>query len=115
MTAPAQTAPATGAKTKWKLDPTHTMVEFSAKHLMITTVKGRIADVEGNHQYRREKPRRILRSRRLSRRRASIPAPTNGTSIFARAIFCMPSNIPRSNSGAPASKEIGRSSSSPAI
>jgi polyisoprenoid-binding protein YceI len=35
------------AKTVWKLDPTHTLVEFSAKHLMITTVKGRITDIEG--------------------------------------------------------------------
>ena len=41
-----QTAPA-GAKTVWKLDPAHTLVEFSAKHLMISTVKGRITDVEG--------------------------------------------------------------------
>jgi polyisoprenoid-binding protein YceI len=47
MTATVETAPVTGAKTQWKLDPTHTLVEFSAKHLMITTVKGRIADVEG--------------------------------------------------------------------
>jgi polyisoprenoid-binding protein YceI len=48
MTASVQTAPATGAKTQWKLDPTHTTVEFSAKHLMITTVKGRITDVDGS-------------------------------------------------------------------
>jgi polyisoprenoid-binding protein YceI len=47
MTASATVAPATGARTAWKLDPTHTLVEFSAKHLMITTVKGRIADVTG--------------------------------------------------------------------
>jgi len=47
MTAAVQTAPETGAKTTWKLDPTHTIVEFSAKHLMITTVKGRITDIEG--------------------------------------------------------------------
>ncbi|HJQ11257.1 MAG TPA: YceI family protein [Gemmatimonadaceae bacterium] len=45
MTA-VQSAP-TGAKTVWKLDPAHTLVEFSAKHLMISTVKGRIAGVEG--------------------------------------------------------------------
>ena len=45
MTA-VQTAPS-GAKTVWKLDPAHTLVEFSAKHLMISTVKGRIAGVEG--------------------------------------------------------------------
>jgi|SRR5689334_2040697 polyisoprenoid-binding protein YceI len=45
MTA-VQTAP-TGAKTVWQLDPAHTLVEFSAKHLMISTVKGRISGVEG--------------------------------------------------------------------
>jgi polyisoprenoid-binding protein YceI len=45
MTA-VQTAP-TGAKTEWKLDPAHTHVEFSAKHLMISTVRGRITDLEG--------------------------------------------------------------------
>jgi polyisoprenoid-binding protein YceI len=47
MTATVQTTPAAGTKTAWKLDPAHSIVEFSAKHLMITTVKGRIADVEG--------------------------------------------------------------------
>ncbi len=46
MTATVQAAPA-GVKTGWKLDPTHSTVEFSAKHLMISTVKGRIADIEG--------------------------------------------------------------------
>src|SRR5882762_7645670 len=48
MTATVQAAPTAGTKTQWKLDPNHTLVEFSAKHLMITTVKGRIADVEGS-------------------------------------------------------------------
>jgi len=47
MTATVQTAPEAGTKTAWKLDPAHTVVEFSAKHLMITTVKGRITDIEG--------------------------------------------------------------------
>jgi polyisoprenoid-binding protein YceI len=46
MTA-TQTAPETGTKTTWKIDPSHTIVEFSAKHLMISTVKGRFTDVEG--------------------------------------------------------------------
>jgi len=46
MTA-TQTAPETGTKTTWKIDPSHTIVEFSAKHLMISTVKGRITDIEG--------------------------------------------------------------------
>lgn len=47
MSATAVAAPKSGARTAWKLDPAHTLVEFSAKHMMITTVKGRIADVEG--------------------------------------------------------------------
>jgi polyisoprenoid-binding protein YceI len=48
MTASLETAPAVGTRTQWKLDPSHTIVEFSAKHLMITTVKGRITDIEGS-------------------------------------------------------------------
>src|SRR6185503_12166878 len=47
MTATIEAAPGAATKTTWKLDPSHTLVEFSAKHLMITTVKGRITDVEG--------------------------------------------------------------------
>ena len=48
MTASVETAPAAGTRTEWRLDPTHTHVEFSAKHLMISTVKGRITDVAGS-------------------------------------------------------------------
>jgi polyisoprenoid-binding protein YceI len=33
--------------TIWALDPAHTLVEFSAKHMMITTVKGRFTEVKG--------------------------------------------------------------------
>jgi polyisoprenoid-binding protein YceI len=40
------TAP-TGTRTTWKLDPSHTTIEFVAKHMMITTVKGRFTEVEG--------------------------------------------------------------------
>lgn len=40
-------ADGTQTRTAWKLDPSHTSVEFSAKHMMITTVRGRFADVEG--------------------------------------------------------------------
>jgi polyisoprenoid-binding protein YceI len=47
MATATKEAPVAGARTAWKLDPSHTLVEFSAKHLMITTVKGRITDVEG--------------------------------------------------------------------
>lgn len=33
--------------TTWTIDPTHSTVEFSVKHMMFTTVKGRFGDVTG--------------------------------------------------------------------
>lgn len=33
--------------TTWKIDPAHTSVEFSVKHMMFTTVRGRFRDVQG--------------------------------------------------------------------
>jgi polyisoprenoid-binding protein YceI len=40
-------ATTTTARTTWAIDPAHTSVEFSVRHLMITTVKGRFTDVKG--------------------------------------------------------------------
>lgn len=37
----------TPATTRWAIDPAHSNVEFSVRHLMIATVKGRFADVQG--------------------------------------------------------------------
>ena len=31
----------------WKIDPSHSLIEFAARHMMLTTVKGRMADVQG--------------------------------------------------------------------
>ena len=33
--------------TTWKLDSAHTQISFSAKHMMVTTVRGRFHDVDG--------------------------------------------------------------------
>jgi polyisoprenoid-binding protein YceI len=57
MTATVEKAPAAGTRTTWKLDPSHTAVEFSAKHLMISTVKGRITDIEGTIYTDEKNPR----------------------------------------------------------
>ena len=46
MTATA-TLPTSAPTTTWTIDPTHTNVEFAVRHLMIATVKGRFADVQG--------------------------------------------------------------------
>ena len=40
------TSPAASPRT-WKIDPTHSQVEFAAKHMMITTVKGSVPDLDG--------------------------------------------------------------------
>lgn len=33
--------------TTWRIDPSHTSVEFAVKHMVITTVKGRFSQVDG--------------------------------------------------------------------
>jgi polyisoprenoid-binding protein YceI len=40
------TTPAT-TQTTWRIDPVHSHIEFSVRHLMITTVKGRFTGVDG--------------------------------------------------------------------
>src|SRR5687768_7713192 len=47
---------ATGQKTTWKFDTAHSHVGFSVRHMMITTVKGRFAGVEGEIQLDEENP-----------------------------------------------------------
>jgi polyisoprenoid-binding protein YceI len=37
----------TGTTTRWALDPSHTTIEFSVKHMMFTTVKGHFAKAQG--------------------------------------------------------------------
>jgi polyisoprenoid-binding protein YceI len=39
--------PAAASRTTWTIDPVHSSVEFAVRHLMITTVKGRFAEVSG--------------------------------------------------------------------
>lgn len=37
----------TSAITTWKVDPSHSLVEFSVRHMMFATVKGRFGGVDG--------------------------------------------------------------------
>ena len=37
----------TATRSTWAIDPAHTTVEFAVKHLMISTVRGRFADLSG--------------------------------------------------------------------
>ncbi|HSH46833.1 MAG TPA: YceI family protein, partial [Longimicrobiales bacterium] len=41
---------------KWVLEPTHTQVEFSTKHMMFTTVRGLFSEASGTILVDRENP-----------------------------------------------------------
>jgi polyisoprenoid-binding protein YceI len=44
------------ATTTWNIDPAHTDIQFSAKHMMVTTVRGKFADVSGSITLDEETP-----------------------------------------------------------
>lgn len=48
----------TETRSSWQFDPAHTLVEFSAKHMMITTVKGHFKKVLGTLVYDGANPSR---------------------------------------------------------
>ena len=50
------TTPTNSATTTWQIDPVHSDVGFSVRHLMISTVKGRFTDVQGTLQYNETDP-----------------------------------------------------------
>ncbi len=51
------TSPATTTST-WTIDGAHSVVEFAAKHMMVSTVKGRFRGVEGTLNIDDEQPER---------------------------------------------------------
>ncbi len=44
------------ALSTWKIDPSHTAVEFAVKHMMISTVRGRFADYDATVTIDESKP-----------------------------------------------------------
>jgi len=46
----------TQTQTTWKIDTTHSSVEFAVKHMMIATVKGRFTDVSGTIEFDEQDP-----------------------------------------------------------
>lgn len=53
---PAQVPRGYRAMSSWKIDPSHTDVAFSAKHLMVTTVRGKFDTVEGELELDEQDP-----------------------------------------------------------
>jgi polyisoprenoid-binding protein YceI len=45
-----------GGVTTWQLDPTHSAVEFSVKHMMMTTVRGRFKELQATLRGDRDHP-----------------------------------------------------------
>jgi polyisoprenoid-binding protein YceI len=45
-------------RTTWQIDPAHTSVEFAVKHMMFTTVRGRVKDVKGTIEADEQNPDR---------------------------------------------------------
>lgn len=50
------TSSAIQTRTVWQIDPGHSLVEFSAKHMMFATVKGRFQSVKGEVVWDEENP-----------------------------------------------------------
>jgi polyisoprenoid-binding protein YceI len=48
------------AASSWQIDPAHSHIEFAVRHLMISTVKGRFADVRGTVWLDESDPSAIL-------------------------------------------------------
>ncbi len=71
---------------EWQLDPVHTSVEFVARHLMVSKVRGRFTNVQ-RHDPRRRGPGRVVgggRHRRCQRRERRREA--RRTLAFARLL-----------------------------
>jgi len=52
----ASSSAATASTTTWQLDSTHSSVEFSVKHMMMTTVRGRFKEIEATLRGDRDHP-----------------------------------------------------------
>ena len=75
-----------GKGTVWEIDPKHTLVEFSVRHMMFSTVKGRFTGISGTiHCADEADPSRASVKPRSSRP-ASTPATSSGGSSTHRRI-----------------------------
>ena len=61
----------------WQIDPTHTDVEFTVRHLMISNVKGRFANVAGSASFDPANPKTVSLD-------VSIPVATVDTGVDQR-------------------------------
>ena len=96
------TAVQTGQST-WHLDPAHSSVEFSVKHMMMTTVRGRFKTLNAKLTGDEAHPQ-VAASKSSSTSTASTPALPIATRISADPISSTARITPRSTSRALGSK-----------
>lgn len=51
LTAVASAQPPAAASNAWQIDPGHTSAQFSVRHMMVSTVRGRLGKVTGTIEY----------------------------------------------------------------
>ncbi len=97
----------------WTLDPSHTRIGFSARHAMVTTVRGQFTKFEGSATSTAptQPPRR---SRSPSRATASTPATPTATLTCARVTSSRTRPTPTSPSSPPRSSATATTGPSPA-
>lgn len=52
----AQQSQATQTTTRWNIDPAHSEIGFAAKHMMISTVRGRFSEISGYIEFEEGAP-----------------------------------------------------------
>jgi len=75
--------------TTWKIDTAHTQVNFSAKHMMVTTVRGTFHDVQGTLELDETDPTR-------SRGEFHVETQSVDTNFGARDTHAPPTSSTRS-------------------
>jgi hypothetical protein len=86
----------------YTLDPSHTRIGFSARHAMVTTVRGAFKQFEGTATIDTATPANSKVSLKIDTPR-STPATPTATPTCARPTSSAPTSIPRCTSSRPAS------------
>ena len=86
--ASSTTCPEATAVSTWKIDPAHTDILFSAKHMMVTTVRGKFDVVEGELELDEAEPTNSRGEIRASAASVSTASPSSSSSLdFAFFFF----------------------------
>ena len=81
--------------TTWRTDPAHADIQFSAKHMMVTTVRGKFAEVDGSLDPRRGRSDRVVSgSFTVQAAVAHTGYRRSATATFARPTSSTPGRYP---------------------